>query len=261
MCGKLRRAGQAYTGSRPPARSRVLQISPTSPGGCGARAIANTIVRRMSNSLFPSFSRGRAASLGQASAAGAGTSALQGIHIRGSAIAPTEAFVVKAFDSAAWAQCRAELEPEFRALIEQPVIATNWYPFPLALAIIDWLSARGGVKVLRDYAIHNLDFATNFVFRAIFKIGSPEFMIARSDQVWKKFYSHGRMACEVSPGRARIELHDFPYLSANYERLLTHCMEAVLLKAGARRVHAQQTRSHSRGEQCCEFSYTWDAKQ
>ena len=112
--------------------------------------------------------------------------------------------------------------------------------------------------VLREFAIHNLDFATNFVFRAIFKIGTPEFMVARSDQVWKKFYSHGRMVCAVSAGRARIELHEFSCLTANYERLLTHCMEAVLLKAGARRVQAHQTQSIVRGDRCCEFNYTWE---
>jgi hypothetical protein len=34
-------------------------------------------------------------------------------------------------------------------------------------------------------------------------------------------------------------------------------MEAVLLKAGARRVQAQQTRSIVRGDSFCEFNYTW----
>src|SRR5262245_51562032 len=87
-----------------------------------------------------------------------------------------------------------------------------------------------------------------FVFRAIFKLGSPEFMIARSDQVWKKFYSRGHMVCAVTTHQARIELHDFPFLTFNYERLLVHCMEAVLLKAGARRVQAQQTRSLVSGD-------------
>jgi hypothetical protein len=179
------------------------------------------------------------------------------IQIRGTAIAPTQPFVLATFDAAGWTKCLASLEPAQRTLLEQPVIATNWYPFSLALAIIDWLAAQGGPNVLRKFAIYNLDFATNFVFRAIFKMGSPEFMIARSDQVWKKLYSHGRMTCAVTTHRARIELHDFPYLTANYERLLSHSMEAVLLKAGARRVQAEQTLSLVKKDAFSEFSYAW----
>jgi hypothetical protein len=179
------------------------------------------------------------------------------IRIRGSAIAPIHPFVLKLLGPEGWKRCVETLTPAQRALLDQPLIATNWYPFELALAIIDWLDQHGGPGVLRQFAIYNLDFATSFVFRAIFKFGTPEFMIARSDQVWKKFYSRGRMVCDVSTHRARIELHDFPRLTANYERLLTHCMEAVLLKAGARRVQAQQLRSIVKGEPCCEFAYAW----
>src|SRR5262245_3262459 len=107
--------------------------------------------------------------------------ALERIFIRGSAIAPAQPFVLKLHGPEGWKRCLETLAPAERALLEQPVIATNWYPFVLALGIVDWLAANGSATVLRQFAIDNLDFATNFVFRAIFKIGSPEFMIARSD--------------------------------------------------------------------------------
>jgi hypothetical protein len=181
------------------------------------------------------------------------------VNLRGTAVAPVKPFVVREFGAGGWQTFLDGLDPEARAVAEQPIIATNWYPYTVCQSFIDGMVrvASGRGTVLREFAIYNLDYATSVVFRAIFKIGSPEFMVARSDQVWKKLYSHGKMKCDVVPGRARVELHDFPVLSANYARLLTHSMEAVLLKAGARMTRVEQTRSTLDGDRFSEFRYEW----
>jgi hypothetical protein len=167
--------------------------------------------------------------------------------------------VLKHFGQEAWGTFLADLEPAPRALVEQPVIATNWYPYAYCCAYIDGLVvlASGRQTVLREFAMHNLDYATNMVFRAIFKLGTPEFMVARSDQVWKKLYSHGSMVCDVKQGRARLELHDFPMLSERYSDVVKHSIEAVLLKAGARLTHIECTQSTLIGDPISEYVYEW----
>jgi len=181
------------------------------------------------------------------------------VNLRGTAVAPVRSFVLKHFGEEAWPTFLAALDPAPRAAIEQPVIATNWYPYTFCCAYIDELVvlARGRAGVLREFAIHNLDYATSMVFRAIFKLGTPEFMVARSDQVWKKLYSHGSMVCDVSSGRARIELRDFPLMSERYADVVKHSIEAVLLKAGARVSRAELTRSTLFGDPVSEFVYEW----
>ncbi|HEY2514727.1 MAG TPA: serine/threonine-protein kinase [Polyangiaceae bacterium] len=181
------------------------------------------------------------------------------VNVRGTPFAPLEDFVRRQYPDGGWRQFLGILEPAAREVVSQSIIATNWYPFPLALNVVDSLVALadGRASVLRDFAIQNLDYATSVIFRAIFKMGSPQFMVARSDQVWKKYYSAGRMVCDVGAGRSRIELRDFPYLSTNYEKLLLHSIEAVLLKAGARVTRLRVTKSALAGDEWTEFTHEW----
>lgn len=181
------------------------------------------------------------------------------VNVRGTALAPVENFVRRQYTDAGWREFLSLLEPGAREALSQSVIATNWYPFSLALDVVDGLVLLADERpsVLRDFATQNLDYATNMVFRAIFKVGSPQFMVARSDQVWKKYYSAGRMVCDVVPGRSRIELRDFSHLSPNYEKLLLHSIEAVLLKAGARLTRLAVTKSVLAGDPFTEFTHEW----
>lgn len=208
----------------------------------------------------PPFDLGRAyAAAGKSVGRSAPRVSADDVNLRGSAVAPVRPFILQNFGDDGWQRFLADLEPDARASIMLPTIATNWYPYTSCCAYIDGIYTLADRRsaILRDFAIYNLDYATNVVFRAIFKIGSPEFMVARSDQVWKKFYSHGRMVCDVKPKAARIELHDFPLISANYSRVIAHSIEAVLLKAGAKVKRASQSKSTLDGDRFSEFSYEW----
>jgi hypothetical protein len=68
------------------------------------------------------------------------------------------------------------------------------------------------------------------------------------------------MVCDVGPAHSRIELRDFPYLSPNYEKLLVHSIEAVLLKAGARLTRLGLTKSTLQGDELTEFKHEWVLK-
>lgn len=181
-----------------------------------------------------------------------------GPTIRGTALIPLQPFIEGRFGTSSWAAFLHQLPEETRDIYERPLIASVAYPLSAALDAIDSLvRLAGGGSTLREFAVFNLDFATKMVFRAIFKLGSPEFMVARSDQVWRKLYSHGRMSCATSRGRAIVQLHGFQGLRPNYDRLLLHSVEAVLIKAGAKMRGAEQVRCILRGDPCCELSYVW----
>jgi hypothetical protein len=179
-------------------------------------------------------------------------------QIRGSALLPVRPFVGEYFGPQGIEQLMSRLEPEVRHALEEPIVAGAWYPFHIALDIIDGMVAMmGHPRVLRDFATYNLDFATNMIFRAIFKLGSPEFMVARSDQVWRKYYSRGRMTCASSQGHASVELHGFPLMRANYDRMVQHSIEAVLIKAGAQKCLGRHPRCVLRGDPLCVFEFDW----
>jgi hypothetical protein len=184
------------------------------------------------------------------------------VRIRGTALMPVRPFIDRYFGPRGAEQFRSflsikEVSADF-ALEE--VLPGAWYPFRVALDVVDGLVAMAGnPRVLRDFATYNLDYATNVIFKAIFKIGTPEFMVARADQVWRKFYSRGRMTCVATSGHATVQLHDFAWLRPNYDRLVQHSIEAVLVKAGARSCTIKHSRCVLRGDPFCHSDYDWKA--
>jgi hypothetical protein len=182
------------------------------------------------------------------------------VRIRGTALMPLRPFIDRYFGKQGAEQFHSFVNPEedsARFVVDE-ILPSAWYPFRVALDIVDGLVAMAGhPRVLRDFAAYNLDYATHAIFKAIFKIGTPEFMVARADQVWRKYYSRGRMTCSATRGHATVRLHDFGWLRPNYDRLVQHSIEAVLVKAGARGCTIKHPRCLLRGDEFCESEYEW----
>jgi hypothetical protein len=163
------------------------------------------------------------------------------------------------FGAEGWGRFLQYLEPALAKEFSRPVLAASqWYPFAMATCGADALVVLAqDQRILREYAAFNLDYETRMIFRSIFKLGSPEFMVARSDQVWRKFYSLGTMTCDVRPGEACVRLHDFPPATTNFDQLILYSIEAVLIKAGARMKSARHSKCNRFGSPFCEYSFEW----
>jgi hypothetical protein len=182
------------------------------------------------------------------------------VSVRGTALLPVRPFIDRYFGPSGAEQFHSFLnnEPDSARVALGPVLPSTWYPFRVALDVVDGLVAMAGhPRVLRDFAAYNLDYATGAIFKAIFKLGTPEFMALRADQVWRKFYSRGRMTCTATRGQASVQLHDFAWLRPNYDRLVQHSVEAVLVKAGARNCAIKHSWCLLRGDPFCQSDYEW----
>ncbi len=182
--------------------------------------------------------------------------------IRGSLFQSLPSFVKTHLGEHRWGEFLERVDPVAAAAYRNEMDALSWYPFIVVSSTTDTLVAMSptgaGDTTLRKFAAHNLDRATNLIFRAIFKVGSPEFMISKSDQVWKKYYSSGRMTVDnVAKGKASVQLHDFPELTRNYTRVVLYAIEATVIKAGGRTNRCEVTRDIHAGDPFTEFSYTW----
>jgi len=182
--------------------------------------------------------------------------------IRGSLFQALPEFVKAHLGESRWQEFLERVDPVAADAYRNEMDALRWYPFIVIASATDTLvamSPTGGADVaLQKFAAHNLDRATNLIFRAIFKMGSPEFMLGKSDQVWKKYYSTGRMAVDcLEKGKASVQLHDFPEITRNYTRVVLYAIEATIIKAGGRTHRCDVTKDIHAGDDCTEFSYTW----
>jgi hypothetical protein len=160
-----------------------------------------------------------------------------------------------------WEELLNRVDSDAKAILRAEFEALTWYPFWAISAAVDGIVGLPGIAVedtLKKLAYHNLDRATSLIFRAIFKMGSPEFMVSKSDQVWKKYYSSGSMHVpEASKGAAVVQLFDFPEITPNYNRVVLHGIEAVIVKAGGRIKRQEITRDIHRGDSFCEYTFAW----
>src|SRR6187399_259700 len=182
--------------------------------------------------------------------------------IRGSLFQSLPSFVKAHLGESRWEEFLERVDPVAADAYKNEMDALRWYPFIVISSATDTLVAMSPAgtadTTLQKFATHNLDRATNLIFRAIFKVGSPEFMIGKSDQVWKKYYSTGRMAVDsVAKGAASVQLFDFPEITRNYTRVVLYAIEATIIKAGGRTHRCDVTRDIHAGDDFTEFSYAW----
>jgi len=183
---------------------------------------------------------------------------LDEVNIRGTAVAPFGPFVRKRLGDDTWDAMLRDMRPEFAEHFRAGPLAMSWYPFAMASDLLPELvqHAGGDESILRELAHDSLDYSTRHIFKAIFKVGSPGFMVARSDMIWRRYYSSGTMTADVQAGAARVEVRDFPALPPHYDKIVLHSIEAVIAKAGGSLSMARQVRS-SDADVCAAFEYRW----
>lgn len=183
-------------------------------------------------------------------------------YVRGSMFTAVPAFTKDYLGHDGWHMFLQQLQPATAAVMKTEFLALAWYPFSVVADVAQAVHAAGkalGKKnPLSDMARANLDQGTRGLFRAIFKIGSPEFMISRADFVWSKCFTNGYMSTPIAErGRATVRLRGVPDMTAAYSTSILYSLEAVIRKAGARAITAEMTSDLAKGDDVSEYSYRW----
>ncbi|HEX4336872.1 MAG TPA: hypothetical protein VH062_13225 [Polyangiaceae bacterium] len=182
--------------------------------------------------------------------------------IKGSMFAPVPAFTRQYLGADGWEAFLERLDPLSAQVMKSEFVALAWYPFSVIADVARCVEltgkAFGKTNPLSDLAHASLETTTRGIFRAIFKIGSPEFMISRADQVWRKFFSNGEMSTKItSRGHATVQLRGMPDMTTPYSVSVLHTLEGVISKSGGRITVAEMTQDLGRGDDCSEYTYRW----
>lgn len=161
-----------------------------------------------------------------------------------------------------WKDFLRRVDPSIAEVMRSEFVALAWYPFRMVTGLVAALDATGkmiGKKdAIADMTTFNLDHATRGIFRAVFKLGSPEFMVSRSDHVWRKFYSNGIMTVPLAKrGEAVVRLQAVPDMTPLYSVTVMHSLRAVITKAGGRVTSAEMEGDLARGDDQSDFHFRW----
>ncbi len=185
-------------------------------------------------------------------------------YIKGSALASRVKYLQQHGTPEQRERLLAGVSPECREDIEKGLMANIWYPFSYTVEInrvLDQVLGSGDLSLIPEFGRFSAEQALHGIYKIFFKVGSPEFIIKRVENVWKQYYSGGQ---------ARVVMESVP--QGKKARLLVEGLEAparenclairgwiarMLELAGARQVHVEESACVLHGAPHCEFSATW----
>jgi hypothetical protein len=154
-----------------------------------------------------------------------------------------------------------KLPPAERKIFESPILTSNWYPYSVfaeLLKIMDDEMGSGDLKLCRKYAEQSASLDMNSIFKIFFKVGSPQFIIKRSDWFWKQYYRPGGMeVSEVTDTMVRIRVKDFNMVK-HHCMIMEGWMEKALAMSGAKNPKMREVQCRSQGAPFCEFVGEWE---
>ena len=153
-----------------------------------------------------------------------------------------------------------ELPPAARAVFDQRILASGWYPYGAYASLLDVLAARARD---RNAFLHQLgrllaeqDAGATFKIVALF--ASVETMLQRSSLFWTRHCDTGTFeTIDVQKGSGAGVLRNFPDVSPLHCTLLTGWIESMAETAGSTRATAEKVQCVHRGDAWCEYRGVW----
>ncbi|NOU16134.1 MAG: hypothetical protein HOO91_01055 [Bacteroidales bacterium] len=114
------------------------------------------------------------------------------MEIKGSAVKATPDFVKEKFGTR-YNEWMKSLPEGSRIIIEQPILATTWYPLSDAVLIptqkvADLFFSGNSIKAANEIGRHSADVALKGIYSVFARIGSPQFMLNRASNIFAAYY-------------------------------------------------------------------------
>jgi len=133
-----------------------------------------------------------------------------GGRCKGSILVHLRAYAESTYGKDAWTDMLVASKPEDRAVLEGIVIAGGWYPVGLWNRALGALLAGQSAAVdaeMRKVASYIADRDLNTVYKMVLRLGSPEFLLRRTDSLWSRYFDSGKFTHqELGPKKFKLLL-------------------------------------------------------
>src|SRR5687767_10012507 len=153
-------------------------------------------------------------------------------QVKGTALISTLRFNQETFGEAGLRKILGALAPEDRATVETGLLVSAWYPFSLLIRLMresGRYDAGRTLHLYRHMGRASAEYSLTTIYRIFFKIGSPQFTLARATRVFSNYYDTGTMEAIVNEkGHAIVELRDFDEPAPEFCERLWGWMERTI---------------------------------
>jgi hypothetical protein len=159
-----------------------------------------------------------------------------------------------------YAEYLAAFQAETRQAIEGGILPSSWYPFAIFLDVsgtAERLFGTGDYSVVRRMAAHSARVNMPTVYKIFLRLGSPEFLLKRTAQIWQVQYDSGVATSIPTDGGGSVEVRDFGQPDPLHCQGITGFMEECLRLTRAKGVLVAHVKCRCQGGDVCRWDATW----
>jgi hypothetical protein len=137
----------------------------------------------------------------------------------------------------------------------------EWYSYeevdiPLMRAV-DELAARGDEKFFIEMGRFTAEHNAKWYLKLFFRFSSPARILRKFPTLWGIFFDTGRLEIETREKSAVVRLVDINTIRLS-DLTIQGWGEWALERVGAKNVKIVQTKCRERGDQCTEWTLSWE---
>lgn len=186
-------------------------------------------------------------------------------QVKGSVLMHTRDDVLERLGTEGWARVLEKMVPEDREFFAGVILGGGWYP------VVHWNRlneivlprlGRDSADGMRHLAAYIAQRDLSSVYRLVMKLGSPEFILRRTGQLWSRYYDTGMLKpIEITNSRWKLELTAPTHIeeapsAATCTAGVTAWVGSGLLLSGTKAT-VVESRCRFREGARCEFDVSW----
>ena len=183
-------------------------------------------------------------------------------QVKGTAVLGTLRFVRETFGEEGLAKVKAHLSPEDLERMDNVVLSSAWYPVSFLLAVMRAAKQEFGAgmpDIVTQMGRSSADYAHTSVYKLVFKVGSPQWIISKASVIFSSFYDQGKMVvCESGAGFANVEVREFGEPAPEFCERIAGWIVRTFELSGAKNVQLRHVTCVCKGAKVCRFEGTWD---
>lgn len=186
------------------------------------------------------------------------------LYVRGTTVDPARRYTERHKGSPSWDAFIAELTPEQRWLVDEPIKRRAWYDLSTYAGVIEvaakHLAPDDQDEFLSGLGAYVMDDGVTSLYKAFFLIASPAFVIRGSALLWGMFFKGSKLRV-VGSSRKHVDAAITGAVFCTHALCVSigGGMLSALGHAGARRARKERHVCRSEGKtDRCEFRLVWD---
>ncbi|MFK8001592.1 MAG: hypothetical protein AB8H86_18500 [Polyangiales bacterium] len=182
------------------------------------------------------------------------------VRCKGNWLASRPRFVRERLGESGVTRVTERLAPEERALFLNPPLSFTWSPIRHLYAIdeIIFEEVMGGkVEGMVDFGEAIASYDINILYRAFFRMGSPEFFLARSHLIFNQYMSAGNVRTTTRKGHAETRLSEVVIPRYLCRFGIAGYMRGAIKAAGGKAIEVVHSRCIHDGDDHCLYQSRW----